>query len=40
MQAASHQVAADVQIVLDASNTLILKNVAVANLGADDFHFH
>jgi hypothetical protein len=40
VQAASHQVGTDVQIVFDATNSVLVKNVLLANLGADDFHFH
>jgi Ca2+-binding RTX toxin-like protein len=38
-QAASHQVGADVHIDV-AGSSLVLTNVALANLGADDFRFH
>ncbi len=38
VQAASAQVGADVQITLDASNSILLKNVSLANLNQDDFY--
>ena len=38
VQAASHQVGSDVEIDFDASNSILLKNVALANLNQDDFH--
>jgi serralysin len=37
--AASQQVGADLTITADASNTLTLKNVALANLHTNDFQF-
>jgi alcohol dehydrogenase class IV len=40
VQAASHQVGTDVHIDHDAANGIVLTNVALANLGADDFRFH
>ena len=40
VQAALHQVGADVHIDVNASNSVILTNVSVANLGSDDFRFH
>jgi len=38
VQAASHQVGSDVEIDVDASNSILLKNVTLANLNQDDFH--
>jgi len=40
IQAASHQVGSDVHIDVDAANGVVLTNVVLANLGADDFRFH
>jgi VCBS repeat-containing protein len=40
VHAASHQVGADVHIDVDASNNIVLANVSLASLGADDFRFH
>jgi Ca2+-binding RTX toxin-like protein len=40
VQAASHQVGSDVHIDVDGSNSIVLTNVLLANLGADDFRFH
>jgi Ca2+-binding RTX toxin-like protein len=40
VQAASHQVGTDVHIDVDAAHGVVLLNVALANLGADDFRFH
>src|SRR5262249_18730583 len=40
VQAASHQVGADVHIDVDAGNNIVLTNFTLANLGADDFRFH
>jgi Ca2+-binding RTX toxin-like protein len=39
VQAASHQVGADVHVDV-AGSGLVLTNVTLANLGADDFRFH
>jgi hypothetical protein len=39
VQAASQQVGSDVQITVDASNSILLKNVTLANLHQDDFLF-
>jgi serralysin len=38
VQAASQQVSGDVVITLDASNTITLQNVTLANLQQNDFH--
>ncbi len=39
VQTASQQVGSDVLITVDASNTILLKNVTLANLHQDDFLF-
>ena len=39
VQAASQQVGSDVLITVDASNTILLKNVTLGNLHQDDFLF-
>ena len=39
VQSASTQVGADVQITIDAATSILLKNVTLANLVADDFRF-
>jgi hypothetical protein len=36
---AARQVGGDVMIRVDDANTLLLKNIALANLSADDFRF-
>jgi Ca2+-binding RTX toxin-like protein len=40
VQAASHQIGADLHIDFDAANSIVLTNYALANLGADDLRFH
>src|SRR5262249_38914533 len=40
VQAASHQVGSDVHIDVNALSSVVLANVSLANLGADDFRFH
>ncbi|HKD28759.1 MAG TPA: peroxidase family protein [Xanthobacteraceae bacterium] len=40
VQAAGHQVGSDVHIDVDAANGVVLTNVVLGNLGADDFRFH
>ncbi len=39
VQSHATQVAADVQITVDAATTILLKNVVLANLNTDDFRF-
>jgi len=40
VQAASHQVGTDVHIDVNGATGIVLTNVTLANLGADDFRFH
>jgi voltage-gated potassium channel Kch len=37
--AATHQVGANVVIAVSPTDTITLTNVAIANIGADDFRF-